>query len=72
MESQKVVPVLRERRVKAIDLSADYRLRNANDYTGQPITPGVVSECLTQAKALRKALLSHLSSQHPDLLKTRP
>ncbi|HSE94197.1 MAG TPA: N-acetyl-gamma-glutamyl-phosphate reductase [Methylomirabilota bacterium] len=33
MESQKVVPVLRERRVKAIDLSADYRLRNANDYT---------------------------------------
>lgn len=33
MESQKIVPVLRRRRVKAIDLSADYRLRDANDYT---------------------------------------
>ncbi|MGH7391394.1 MAG: N-acetyl-gamma-glutamyl-phosphate reductase [Candidatus Rokuibacteriota bacterium] len=33
MESQKAVPVLRERRVKAIDLSADYRLHDAGDYT---------------------------------------
>jgi N-acetyl-gamma-glutamyl-phosphate reductase len=33
MESQKVVPVLRRRRIKAIDLSADYRLKDANDYT---------------------------------------
>jgi N-acetyl-gamma-glutamyl-phosphate reductase len=33
MESQRVVPVLRQRRVRAIDLSADYRLRDANDYT---------------------------------------
>jgi N-acetyl-gamma-glutamyl-phosphate reductase len=32
MESQKIVPVLRRRGVKAIDLSADYRLREANDY----------------------------------------
>jgi N-acetyl-gamma-glutamyl-phosphate reductase len=32
MESQKVVPVLRRRRVRAIDLSADYRLRNPEDY----------------------------------------
>ena len=32
MESQKVVPVLRRRGVKAIDLSADYRLRDPNDY----------------------------------------
>ena len=32
MESQKIVPVLRRRGVKAIDLSADYRLRDANDY----------------------------------------
>lgn len=33
MESQKVVPVLRRRRVRAIDLSADYRLRDGNDYS---------------------------------------
>ncbi len=33
MESQKAVPVFRARRVKAIDLSADYRLRDATDYT---------------------------------------
>jgi N-acetyl-gamma-glutamyl-phosphate reductase len=32
MESQKVIPTLRRRRVKAIDLSADYRLHDANDY----------------------------------------
>jgi N-acetyl-gamma-glutamyl-phosphate reductase len=32
LESQKVVPVLRRHRVKAIDLSADYRLREASDY----------------------------------------
>jgi len=32
MESQRVVPVLRRRGVKAIDLSADYRLRDPNDY----------------------------------------
>lgn len=33
MESQKAVPVLRRRRVKVIDLSADYRLRDPDDYT---------------------------------------
>jgi len=32
MESQRVVPVLRRRGRRAIDLSADYRLRDANDY----------------------------------------
>jgi len=32
MESQKVVPVLRRRGCRAIDLSADYRLRDPNDY----------------------------------------
>lgn len=32
MESQKLMPVLRRRRVRAIDLSADYRLHDANDY----------------------------------------
>jgi N-acetyl-gamma-glutamyl-phosphate reductase len=32
MESQRLVPVLRQRGRKAIDLSADYRLRDPNDY----------------------------------------
>jgi N-acetyl-gamma-glutamylphosphate reductase len=32
MESQKAVPVLRARGRRAIDLSADYRLRDPNDY----------------------------------------
>ncbi len=33
MESQKTVPVLRRRGARVIDLSADYRLRDAVDYT---------------------------------------
>ncbi len=32
MESQKAVPILRRRGRRAIDLSADYRLRDPNDY----------------------------------------
>ena len=32
LESQRVVPVLRRHGRRAIDLSADYRLRDANDY----------------------------------------
>jgi N-acetyl-gamma-glutamyl-phosphate reductase len=32
LESQRAVPVLREAGSKVIDLSADYRLKNANDY----------------------------------------
>src|SRR5499425_1834850 len=32
MESQKLMPVLRQRGCKTIDLSADYRLRDPNDY----------------------------------------
>ena len=39
MESQKVVPVLRARGRKVIDLSADYRLRNAADYATWYRTP---------------------------------
>jgi len=50
-------------------LDALRKQRNANDYTGQPITPAVVVECLAQAKALRKTLLARLSSAHPKLLK---
>src|SRR5207237_1244701 len=32
LESQRAVPVLRAGGAKVVDLSADYRLRNANDY----------------------------------------
>jgi N-acetyl-gamma-glutamyl-phosphate reductase len=32
LESQRAIPVLRARGAKVIDLSADYRLRNAHDY----------------------------------------
>jgi hypothetical protein len=49
-------------------LDALRRQRNANDYTGQPITPAAVAECLTQAKALQKALVAHLQAKHPKLL----
>ena len=50
-------------------LDALRKQRNANDYTGQPITPGVVAECLTQAKVLRKLLRARLEANHPELLK---
>ena len=50
-------------------LDALRKQRNANDYTGQPITPAVVAECLTQAKALRKLLRTRLEADHPELLK---
>jgi len=51
-----------------IVLDALRRERNANDYTGQPITATVVAECLAQAKMLEQALLGHLRAQHPQLL----
>jgi hypothetical protein len=50
-------------------LDALRKQRNANDYTGQPVTPAVVAECLAQAKALRKRLLQRLGADHPHLLK---
>jgi hypothetical protein len=49
-------------------LDALRRQRNANDYTGAPMTPDIVNECLTQAKALRKLLCAHLAAKHPQLL----
>lgn len=52
-------------------LDALRRQRNANDYTGQPITPAAVAECLAQAKALNKTLLAHLKAKRPDLLAAR-
>lgn len=50
-------------------LDALRRQRNANDYTGAPITEAAVAECLAQAKALRAMLQSHLASRHQALLK---
>jgi hypothetical protein len=49
-------------------LDALRRQRNANDYTGQPITAAAVAECLAQGKVLEKALLGHLRAKHPQLL----
>lgn len=51
-------------------LDALRRQRNANDYTGAPMTRDIVSECLSQAKALRKLLRAHLANKHPELLKS--
>ncbi len=51
-------------------LDALRKQRNANDYTGQPVTPAVVAECVVQAKALRKKLQQRLAADHPDLLKS--
>jgi hypothetical protein len=49
-------------------LDALRRQRNANDYTGHPITAKAVAECLAQAKALETALLAHLRARYPELL----
>jgi hypothetical protein len=50
-------------------LDALRKQRNANDYTGQPISPSAVTECVSQAKTLRKLLRAHLSANHANLLK---
>ena len=39
-------------------LDALRKQRNANDYTGQPITPALVGECIKRACALREQLLN--------------
>jgi N-acetyl-gamma-glutamyl-phosphate reductase len=66
MESQRVVPVLRARARKVIDLSADYRLRDAADYTTWYKTPHIDPAGLAEAvyglpelhrKAIEKASL---------------
>jgi N-acetyl-gamma-glutamyl-phosphate reductase len=49
LESQKIIPALRRRRVKAIDLSADYRLHDANDYTVWYKAPHVDPQGLAEA-----------------------
>ncbi len=50
-------------------LDALRRQRNAHDYTGAPITPEIVAEFMSRAKALRKLLRAHLASKHPELLR---
>ncbi len=50
-------------------LDALRKQRNSNDYTGQPISVSTVTECVSQAKALRKVLRAHLAAQHANLLK---
>jgi N-acetyl-gamma-glutamyl-phosphate reductase len=49
LESQKVVPVLRRHRVRAVDLSADYRLRDVKDYTVWYQAPHIDPEGLSEA-----------------------
>ncbi len=49
MESQKAVPVLRQRGCKVIDLSADYRLRDAGDYSTWYKSPHVDPSGLSEA-----------------------
>jgi hypothetical protein len=39
-------------------LDALRRQRNASDYTGQPVTPAAAAECIAQANALRRQLVS--------------
>src|SRR5438445_11227533 len=49
LESQRVVPVLRRRGVRAIDLSADYRLRDPNDYVTWYKAPHIDAAGLAEA-----------------------
>jgi N-acetyl-gamma-glutamyl-phosphate reductase len=49
LESQRVVPVLRRRGCRVIDLSADYRLRDANDYVTWYKAPHVDPPGLAEA-----------------------
>ena len=49
MESQKAVPVLRRHGVRVIDLSADYRLRDPEDYTVWYKTPHIDPDGLAEA-----------------------
>jgi len=49
MESQKAVPVLRRHGVRVIDLSADYRLRDPEDYTIWYKAPHIDPDGLAEA-----------------------
>ena len=63
LESQRAVPVLRARQRKVVDLSADYRLRDASDYVtwykAQHIDPAGLAEAVYGLPELhRKAIAS--------------
>ena len=47
------------------------RKRNANDYTGDGVTPDMVGECITQGRRLNALLLQHLQREHPALFQSR-
>ena len=52
-----------------IVLDALRRKRNANDYTGDIVTPDMVTECIAQARALQARLKKALKANHAGLLK---
>ena len=52
-----------------IVLDALRRKRNANDYTGDVVTPDMVDECKAQGKSLQVALRKHLKKNHAALLR---
>ena len=52
-----------------IVLDALRRKRNANDYTGDVVTPDMVDECAAQAKSLHVVLRKHLKKSHAALLR---
>jgi len=51
-----------------IVLDALRKQRNLNDYEGEPVSDGVVTECLAQAEALLAHTHRFLQTQFPDLL----
>lgn len=51
-----------------IVLDALRKQRNLNDYEGDPVSDGVVTECIKQAQALLAHTRQFLQTQFPDLL----
>lgn len=49
-------------------LDALRRKRNANDYTGDGVTPDMVEECMNQGRRLSDLLLEHVRQTRPALL----
>lgn len=49
-------------------LDALRRQRNANDHTGDGVTPDMVGECVVQGRQLNALLRQHLQRAHPALL----
>jgi hypothetical protein len=49
-------------------LDAMRQLRNANDYTGKPVSDTTTRECIGEARALRDRLHQHLAKHHAAML----